>query len=213
MNAVADGAMLASAADCAAALAALRLAGAERFDPVRWHFIAALARRAAQQPARVRQILQPRLAAALADLQQDFEQAQGAAWDVAAGDRHEQGSGLAELVRHIEQQCAPATDAAAPGAARAELKAARHFGITWSKLSAARQLSHAIEQAPQNAGPLNSQFLVLRSLEIMRNISPDYLNRFMSYVDTLLCLDQAAAADKPAAVKKPKPAKPRAAKR
>jgi hypothetical protein len=32
--------------------------------------------------------------------------------------------------------------------------------------------------------------LVLRSLALMRDISPDYLNRFMSYADTLLCLDQ-----------------------
>jgi hypothetical protein len=32
--------------------------------------------------------------------------------------------------------------------------------------------------------------LVLRSLALMRDIAPDYLNRFMSYVDTLLCLDQ-----------------------
>jgi hypothetical protein len=26
----------------------------------------------------------------------------------------------------------------------------------------------------------------------MRDISPDYLNRFMGYIDTLLCLDEAA---------------------
>jgi hypothetical protein len=31
--------------------------------------------------------------------------------------------------------------------------------------------------------------LVLRSLGLMRDISPDYLNRFMGYVDTLLILD------------------------
>jgi hypothetical protein len=33
--------------------------------------------------------------------------------------------------------------------------------------------------------------LVLRSLGIMRDVSPDYLNRFMAHVDALLCLDQA----------------------
>jgi hypothetical protein len=31
--------------------------------------------------------------------------------------------------------------------------------------------------------------LVLRSLGLMRDLSPDYLNRFMGYVDTLLFLD------------------------
>jgi predicted lipoprotein len=32
--------------------------------------------------------------------------------------------------------------------------------------------------------------LVLRSLATMRDISPDYLSRFTSHVDTLLSLDQ-----------------------
>jgi hypothetical protein len=32
--------------------------------------------------------------------------------------------------------------------------------------------------------------LVLRSVALMREISPDYLSRFMTYVDTLLVLDQ-----------------------
>jgi hypothetical protein len=32
---------------------------------------------------------------------------------------------------------------------------------------------------------------VLRSLGLMRDISPDYLNRFMTHVDTLLRLDEA----------------------
>jgi hypothetical protein len=43
--------------------------------------------------------------------------------------------------------------------------------------------------------------LVLRSLALMREASPDYLNRFISYADTLLCLEQAGqerAAAKPA---------------
>jgi hypothetical protein len=33
--------------------------------------------------------------------------------------------------------------------------------------------------------------LVLRSLGLMRDISPDYLNRFMAHVDTLLYLEEA----------------------
>jgi hypothetical protein len=46
-------------------------------------------------------------------------------------------------------------------------------------------------QAPQNAGPINSHMVSLRSLTLMRDISPDYLNRFMTYLDSLSCLDQA----------------------
>ena len=42
-----------------------------------------------------------------------------------------------------------------------------------------------------NAGPLNSHHLVHRALLLMRELSPEYLNRFMSYVDSLLWIDQA----------------------
>jgi hypothetical protein len=47
---------------------------------------------------------------------------------------------------------------------------------------------------------------VLRSLALMRDISPDYLNRFMSYADTLLRLDQGEK-EKPSSPKKQRPAK------
>ena len=46
---------------------------------------------------------------------------------------------------------------------------------------------------PKNAAPLNSHHLVHRSLTLMRDLSPEYLDRFMSYVDALLWLDQANA--------------------
>jgi hypothetical protein len=237
MSAPADRELLvapaALATDGDARLAALRTAGADRHDPLRLGYLAALARRAAQQPAAVRGLLAGRFAAALADFEQCFAVARQAAQeslaqastahpqaaaeltqlfesgDFAALRRRiaglEAGPGpLAELLRHAERH-AHAHDEAAPVA---ELKAVRDFRDTWAQLSAERQVSHAIGQAPENAGPLNSHYLVLRSLELMRDISPDYLKRFLSYTDTLLSLDQAA--DKPAAKK---PAKARAAKR
>ena len=52
-----------------------------------------------------------------------------------------------------------------------------------------KQVNQAMAQAPQNAGPINSHMLVLRSLGKMREASPDYLGRFMVYLDTLLVLD------------------------
>ena len=202
MNAVAGSALPLTptqpAADCAATIAALRQAGAERFDPVRWHYIEALARRAAQQPERVKRILEDKLAVALADLKSGIERAQhDARATIARSTAPQAGATLAELLRHIAQHAPPAA-ASTHGGARPELKAARYFSNTWSKLSVDRQVSSAIDQAPKNAGPLNSHFLVLRSLEIMRDISPDYLNRFTCYVDSLLCLDQAASLNKPA---------------
>ncbi|MHB8947452.1 MAG: DUF2894 domain-containing protein [Rhodoferax sp.] len=77
-----------------------------------------------------------------------------------------------------------------PAGLRSEQKTVQYFRDTWSKLSAAKQVAQALGQAPKNAGPINSHRVVLRSLVLMREISPDYLNRFMSHVNTLLCLDQ-----------------------
>jgi hypothetical protein len=78
-----------------------------------------------------------------------------------------------------------------PLGASEELKVIREFRDTWSQLSVDNQVKQAIAQAPENAGPLNSHMLVLRSLTQMRELSPDYLNRFMIYIDTLMCLEQA----------------------
>jgi hypothetical protein len=77
------------------------------------------------------------------------------------------------------------------GGAPSELKSVKYFRNTWSKLSVDQQVKHAMLQAPQNAGPINSHMVSLRSLTLMRDISPDYLNRFMTYMDSLSCLDQA----------------------
>jgi hypothetical protein len=75
-----------------------------------------------------------------------------------------------------------------------ELKSIQYFRNTWSKLSMDRQVAHAFAHAPTNAGPLNSHVMALRSLALMRDISPEYLNRFLGYVDTLARLDQSGTA-------------------
>ena len=56
-------------------------------------------------------------------------------------------------------------------------------------MSVERQVSLAMKQGPKNAGPINSHNLILRSLSMMQEISPEYLSRMVSYVDTLLLLD------------------------
>ena len=115
---------------------------------------------------------------------------------VAALDNHAGQSPLADLAAYIAQHSSTDQDGAAanvgaPVRPSAELKSLRYFRNTWAKLSVEQQLAQALAQGPENAGPLNSHLLVLRSLQLMRDISPDYLNRFMSYVDTLLWLEQA----------------------
>lgn len=81
--------------------------------------------------------------------------------------------------------------------AQGELKSLSYFRDTWSRLSVEQTLSHALAQAPENAGPLNSHFLVLQALGVMRDIAPEYLARFMSFADALLWLEQADSSRHP----------------
>jgi hypothetical protein len=76
------------------------------------------------------------------------------------------------------------TPAAAP-----DLQTLDYFRHTWARLAVHRSMNQSLAKTPKNAGPLNSHRLVLRSLEVMREVSPAYLNRFVGYVDALLALD------------------------
>jgi len=54
------------------------------------------------------------------------------------------------------------------------------------------------EQVHKNAGPLNSNQLVHRALSLMRELSPGYLQQFLSYTDALMWMEQIHAATAPA---------------
>ena len=194
---------------------ALRLEGADRLDPVRFHYIEVLAQRAGSQSGSVKRILDGKLDAAVAALRQRLEQAQGdalrATVAVPAASAIQRET-LGDLVRHIAQQTPQPSGtgiaASMVTTPRTELKSVHYFRNTWSKLSAEKQVTQAMGQAPKNAGPINSHVVALRSLALMRDTSPDYLNRFMSYVDTLLCLDHSDK-PRPATAKVPRASKPR----
>ena len=74
-----------------------------------------------------------------------------------------------------------------------ELKSFKLFKDTWARLHSERVVTQAIQSKPSNPGPLNPQMLAIKSLSTMRELSPNYLNRFVSYVDTLLWLERASA--------------------
>ncbi|MEO7106857.1 MAG: DUF2894 domain-containing protein [Rhodoferax sp.] len=176
-------------------LGPLRQAGADRLDPVRFHYIEALASRANAHQGSVKRILNGKLDAAVTALRQRIElvQRDAEAVPATAVAQPPQRETLGDLVRHMAQHTAHTSDNTAGALAtmqRAELKSVRYFRNTWSKLSAEKQVTQALGKAPKNAGPINSHVVALRSLALMRDTSPDYLNRFMSYVDTLMCLEQ-----------------------
>jgi hypothetical protein len=170
-----------------AALQALQARGVHRRDPVRWHFVAALQRRAAGQHGALRQLLDQRLARALADLQQRHAGAAVPALPVAdahTGSAATAPGPLAALLQHVGQGAATPAN---------ELKAVRQFSHTWARLRVDQQLARALAHQPDNAGPLNSQRLMLQTLQRLRQLSPAYLQRFMAHADALLWLEDDAA--------------------
>lgn len=73
-----------------------------------------------------------------------------------------------------------------------EMRSLRRFRQVWTKVAAQDKVQRALQREPRNAGPLNSHMLVLRTIELMRDLSPDYLARFVTQLDTLLWLEQAS---------------------
>lgn len=167
-------------------LDAWHASGADRLDPVRFHRIDALERRAAGHDGDARRLLDARLEALLAGYAGDVERAGAQADDAnepgdVAQARPASGA-LAGLVTHL------ARDAQAD---RAGIDPALidYFRETWSKVRTEKQYRQALDQVPRNAGPLNSSSLVHRSLSLMRDLSPGYLQQFLSYVDALAWLE------------------------
>lgn len=118
-------------------------------------------------------------------------------------DASPRGTLLTDLVGHIDQRKradAPGTTASPTedNDAQGDSSSLAYFEKIWAELKVEQQLAEALAQAPENAGPLNSHLLALQSLKLMRDLSPGYLKRFVSYVDALLWLDQADNAGKPA---------------
>lgn len=191
-----------------ARLAAWREEGAFRLDPTRFCALEALARRAADQGEPVRRLLQATLERALAQYAQRLAEAgplaparRASALPTAPA------SPLAELNAYIRA----ASPGHEEGAARPELASVRRFRSAWSSRRAQDRLAQASTRRPANAGPLNSHALVLDSLALMREVSPDYLQRFLAQVESLQWLERAAAQYPPlqsAAAKKPRPTRP-----
>ncbi len=176
----------------------LRQEGAHQFDPVRFHYIEVLAGRAIAYQGSVRRVLDAKLLAAASALRVACAQAQH---KLTTPQAQAPGATLGDLVRHMAAYSLDKPDnrAQAPATPRAELKSVQYFRNTWSKLSAEKQVAQALEQAPKNAGPINSHVVALRTLALMRDAAPDYLNRFTSYLDTLISLEQGDRAAVPVA--------------
>jgi hypothetical protein len=137
----------------------------------------------------------------LASLVDDVARA-GARQDEEASDEQS----LDDLLHRQEQAAYPAGIASAVAAGQdgvRDLKAIRQFRDAWARRVVDKAIAQAVEDAPENAGPLNAHGLVIRAIMTMREISPAYLNRFVSSIDTLLWLEQLAGQFPAAEPKRP----------
>ena len=186
-------------------LQSLRNADAQRLDPARFHYLEVLSRRASTATGALQPILQAKLDTALADYSQRMGQAQDLRRTGAQALPNNGLEALAELnhyIRHTTQQ-------GHHHGPRPELKSVRGFREVWSKIAAIDHMDQAMVRGPENAGPLNPHMLVLRSLALMRQLSPDYLQRFLSHVDSLLWLDQDNQKHTPAEAKPARKSRPK----
>ena len=172
-------------------LLALREAGAARLDAVGWHYIEVLAERTQMQNGSAQALLLDKLDQAL----DAFEARLNASAPQPAASMPVHAPTPSPLKTLLQDMGAPDPMSALPSARpdtgwRAESPRVRQFRQQLRKISVHKQVSQAMAMAPQNAGPINSHMLVLRSLGLMRDISGDYLNRFMVHLETLLCLDE-----------------------
>jgi hypothetical protein len=209
-----------------ATLDAWRAQRADRLDPVRFHFIDALERRAAAHGGAARRILDDRLAglvAAYAEALQGAPAETGQADAVAAPGGSARGplGVLADQLaaRAVARGGEPAASDAPSG--QVALPAAEvldEFRRIWSQVRSESQLRQSLERLPANAGPLNSSTLVHRSIALMRELSPGYLEQFLAYLDDLSWLARmnpgtatiTPEAPQPSVAKKRARARPRA---
>jgi hypothetical protein len=188
-----------------AILDAWREQRADRVDPVGFHFIEAMESRANDHCGEVRRRLDERLSKLLEAYAGDLERmrSKGEDFDSARAPRKIVRGTLGGLLEHIGRHKAAITMNAAVTAdqenvgsdnpypsSSEELPALLEFRKIWSKVRTDGQLRQSLEQAPADAGPLNSGVLVHRSITLMRELSPEYLRHFLSYLDTLSWMEQ-----------------------
>ncbi|VWD02412.1 hypothetical protein BLA18112_04083 [Burkholderia lata] len=167
-----------------ATLDAWREQGADRLDPVRFHRIDALERRAAALEGDARALLDARLATLLEGFAEVVARAGETAAAGGAADVPARGA-LAALVERLARDAQADRRGLDP-------ELVDYFRTMWSKVRTEQQYRQSLDQVPRNAGPLNSNSLVHRSLATMRELSPAYLQQFMSYVDALAWLEDLA---------------------
>ncbi|MBL4671474.1 MAG: DUF2894 domain-containing protein [Arenicella sp.] len=70
------------------------------------------------------------------------------------------------------------------------MQSMKHFRQSMKHFNIDKIIARAIDEGPENPGPLNPQMLAIRSLTQMRDLSPTYLRRFAGHIEALLWLEK-----------------------
>ncbi|MEP3588064.1 MAG: DUF2894 domain-containing protein [Marinobacter sp.] len=188
-------------------LAALQATGADQIDPVRFHYLAALEQRlrskglegtahwhkleraVAELQARERNnakqpsAAEPRRRSPLLDLIDTLNQAPSSAPAQAPRSAIEQ---LIFGATEEEELKGSQTTPNSPQPLKAMARATADHGVQ----ALQERIQHAIENIPEDAGPMNAHRLVSRAIAEIQRLSPEYLNRMVNYTDTLMALEK-----------------------
>lgn len=173
---------------------------ADRLDPVRFQRIMALGQRTAAQEGDVRRLLDERLVELVNAYADDLATATATARSANSGaPRAARGTAMADLIQHIASNT-PQRDAVPsdPSPSRSDSPVFDDLRQVCAEVRTESQLRQALTPAPADAGPLNSASLVHRALTRMRDVSPEYLEHFVAYVDALSALEPICAKNMPA---------------
>jgi hypothetical protein len=164
-----------------AQLEALRQTGAHHRDPVRFAYLESFATRLAESRRAPSQKHQEKLEKALAD----YRARSDADDDESQGDRAtpRYESPLATLLTRLRGD----------GEAPMELKALAPIREAQARQQLAARIQHAITHVPGDAGPLNAHRQVARALAALQDISPEYLEHLVTYLDDLMVLEKIPA--------------------
>ncbi|MFA0924748.1 DUF2894 domain-containing protein [Xanthomonas fragariae] len=178
-----------------------RSQGADQLDPVRFHLMQTLATRAQTQADAVRAVLEEKLARLIdayaatlkktppryltgADAPSPFQPGAG-------GQRSALGALTDQMAGHAARMEVDSRKTSRSDATLfPELPALDDFRRIWTTVRTASQVRQSLQDAPKDAGPLNSSVLVHRCISLMRERSPGYLQHFLGYVDALSWLEQ-----------------------
>ncbi|WP_296250396.1 DUF2894 domain-containing protein [uncultured Stenotrophomonas sp.] len=179
-----------------AQLQAWRECGADRCDPPRFELIAALAQRAQRYAGSARAQLDARLS------QLTDAYAQLVTVEVAKpAAKTSVGSPLQSLLQQLEAdplqyQLPLRTDNAVvadhdsgDGNDTALMPALDEFQQLWSRIRIDSLLRQCLDSLPEDAGPLHSSVLTYRAMALMQELSPEYLQHFIAYVDVLTWME------------------------